>query len=558
MKKIFISLMLTILAAGVSFAEDKSIVIDQESSGISSSYSDGEFTVGGIKFGYTQWIKGTKPNEGSIQAKKGITNSLCNVDAIPGKITKIVVEQTGTGQAIALYGGTSAKPTTQVKSPTTAAIMEFDFSGNDYTYFSLKTLNYACYFTSITVYYTEGTTPSKKETSMSFGETYDGKKITRTWNPERTTLETPATLTGGPADATITYASSDNAVAEVSTAGVVTFLKPGTTTISASYAGNDEYQASTASYTLQINKIKTTVTISDTELSKKVGDPDFILSASVNVEGAAVTFTSSTAEVATVDENTGLVHIVGAGSTTIKAVYAGTEYIESSNASCVVSVTDPSIKGDTYTLVTSTDDLSVGDQVVFTNRAHTVAMSYQSANNRRSVDVGFSFSADFNEITVYSDTVKVITLEAGSVADTYAFKTADGYLCAVSSSDNYLRSKAQIDDNASAKISFEDGQAIIVFQGSYERNQLKYNYSSNLFSCYAKGQQLIRIYKLKPENPRLRGDINKDGVVDVTDVTTLINAVLKGTGVDVEVGDLDGSGSIDVTDVTTLINLVLG
>ena len=558
MKKIFISLMLTILAAGVSFAEDKSIVIDQESSGISSSYSDGEFTVGGIKFGYTQWIKGSGENTGSIQAKKSITNSFYNVDAIPGKITKIVVEQTGTSRAITMYGGTSAKPTTQVKSPNTAATMEFDFSGNNYTYFSLKTPSNACYFTSITVYYTEGTTPSKKETSMSFGETYDGKKITRTWNPEQTTLETPATLTGGPAGATITYASSDNAVAEVSTAGIVTFLKPGTTTISASYAGNDEYQASTASYTLQINKIKTTTTISETQLEGKVGDPDVTLTATVSLDGAVATFSSTSQKVATVDENTGVVHFVGAGTTVISAVFAGTDYYEASSAACSVSVTDPTIKGDKYVLVSSTDDLKVGDKLVFSNTNHTNLMSAQTANNRMTATVGFAFNADKSEVTVASDTVKVVTLEAGAIEGTFAFNTSDGYLCAASSSSNYLRSKASIDENASAKIEFSDGEAIVTFQGSYTRNILRYNATSKIFSCYESKQQNFLIYKLDNSTPALRGDINKDGVVDVTDVTTLINAVLEGTGVDVEVGDLDGSGSIDVSDVTALINIVLG
>ncbi len=54
-----------------------------------------------------------------------------------------------------------------------------------------------------------------------------------------------------------------------------------------------------------------------------------------------------------------------------------------------------------------------------------------------------------------------------------------------------------------------------------------------------------------------RGDINGDGVVDVSDVTMLISVVLGGTTVDLSVGDLTGDGQIDVSDVTTVIAIVL-
>ncbi len=53
------------------------------------------------------------------------------------------------------------------------------------------------------------------------------------------------------------------------------------------------------------------------------------------------------------------------------------------------------------------------------------------------------------------------------------------------------------------------------------------------------------------------GDINGDGVVNVTDATTLINGILGTSTVDIAVGDLDSNGVINVSDVTTLINLIL-
>lgn len=55
----------------------------------------------------------------------------------------------------------------------------------------------------------------------------------------------------------------------------------------------------------------------------------------------------------------------------------------------------------------------------------------------------------------------------------------------------------------------------------------------------------------------LPGDVNRDGTVDVTDVTTLINMILGTLDMDTEMADIDGDGTVDVTDVTALINKVL-
>ena len=53
----------------------------------------------------------------------------------------------------------------------------------------------------------------------------------------------------------------------------------------------------------------------------------------------------------------------------------------------------------------------------------------------------------------------------------------------------------------------------------------------------------------------LKGDINGDGKVDVSDVTTLVGYILDGETP--QNCDLDGDGNVNVTDVTTLVNLIL-
>lgn len=53
------------------------------------------------------------------------------------------------------------------------------------------------------------------------------------------------------------------------------------------------------------------------------------------------------------------------------------------------------------------------------------------------------------------------------------------------------------------------------------------------------------------------GDVNGDGIVDVSDVTALINMILGTTPADLEVADINADGILDVTDVTALINAIL-
>ncbi|MBO4813600.1 MAG: BspA family leucine-rich repeat surface protein [Muribaculaceae bacterium] len=56
----------------------------------------------------------------------------------------------------------------------------------------------------------------------------------------------------------------------------------------------------------------------------------------------------------------------------------------------------------------------------------------------------------------------------------------------------------------------------------------------------------------------VRGDVNGDGKVNVSDVTALVNMILGVIPKDFTRGDINGDGKINVSDVTVLINLILG
>ena len=56
----------------------------------------------------------------------------------------------------------------------------------------------------------------------------------------------------------------------------------------------------------------------------------------------------------------------------------------------------------------------------------------------------------------------------------------------------------------------------------------------------------------------LPGDVNDDGIVDISDVTTMIDLVLNGRQLYRAPADMDSDGSVDINDVTNLISIVLG
>ena len=62
-----------------------------------------------------------------------------------------------------------------------------------------------------------------------------------------------------------------------------------------------------------------------------------------------------------------------------------------------------------------------------------------------------------------------------------------------------------------------------------------------------------------PTPPIQLGDVNGDGAVNISDVTTLIDYLL-GNNVEIvaEASDINGDGVINISDATALIDMVLG
>jgi len=176
----------------------------------------------------------------------------------------------------------------------------------------------------------------------------------------------------------VTYSSSNPAVATVTSAGVVTIVGAGSTIITASQAGNANYNAATAvTQTLVVGKANQTITFGAIT-SKVIGDASFTLTATAT-SGLAVTYTSSNPAVATVT-SAGVVTIVGAGSTIITASQAGNaNYNAATAVTQTFVVTSPTKTNQTITFGTIT---SKGDPNFTLTSSSTsgLPITYTSSN----------------------------------------------------------------------------------------------------------------------------------------------------------------------------------
>ena len=158
----------------------------------------------------------------------------------------------GLGTLAMTVGETNVLNKTFVKDDLTANYKEYTFDVATYTatgdvVIKLSATENSLYCNSFTIVPMQD---GKTSTTLSFGTDFDNKTITKNVGD---IFEVLATLTPAIEGAAITYKSSDATVAEV-VDGTVEAKKEGTATITASFAGNDKYKASEASYTITVKK----------------------------------------------------------------------------------------------------------------------------------------------------------------------------------------------------------------------------------------------------------------------------------------------------------------
>ena len=136
---------------------------------------------------------------------------------------------------------------------------------------------------------------------------------------------------------TITWSSDNEKVATVDVNGTVTGVAAGNAKITAKFAGDDEYETSTASYEI-IVKGAPSLSFPQTSYTVEMSDVFSTPKLEGLPEGVTPAYTSSKEEVATVNAATGEVKIVGVGKTTITVTSPNTDIYEEATASYELNV----------------------------------------------------------------------------------------------------------------------------------------------------------------------------------------------------------------------------
>lgn len=222
-------------------------------------------------------------------------------------------------------------------------------------------------------------------------------------------FELPTLNTASGFDGTVEYSSSDETVAQIMDpeTGDLRILKGGTTTITATFAGNENFKSGSASYTLNVtdNRIATSISCDPIELDiNDVGTLTMLRPVVLDAEGNVVEYTNSPdaeglPEVyfETVSDEDGILGSFDShgnivlnsveGTATIKAVYnqfQTNENYQPSECTFMITVTAPFTGGDvTFTSASFNSDTetSLTKKVVTITGSKLAASYYQAYKN---------------------------------------------------------------------------------------------------------------------------------------------------------------------------------
>ena len=180
---------------------------------------------------------------------------------------------------------------------------------------------------------TKAFTISKADATVSFASRTADAKMGESF--------TAPTATTTPAGLTLTYSSSATSVATVdASTGAVTLVADGSTTITATFDGNDNYNGASDSYTLTVAKadaVSSDLSFASETATATYGDAEVSSPALSNPHQLPLTWSSSKENVATVNAS-GVVTIVGAGETVISAAFVGNDTYTAKTISYTLTV----------------------------------------------------------------------------------------------------------------------------------------------------------------------------------------------------------------------------
>lgn len=320
----------------------------------------------------------------------------------------------------------------------------------------------------------------------------------------------------------VTFESSNTNVASVDEEGVVTVKDyAGNATITATFAGNEEYYDATASFDITVNRAETGYAFSAASASVNIGEGLSLPTISATNANADLTlsFTSSNTNVATVTstgKQTYAVTIKSVGTTTIKAAWNQTTRFEKGEISFDLNVADPNVTPttSTYTKVTSASDIEdngvylLAGSFTYSGKTVLAIMSGANAKNEAFTTVNPSGSTlansyDFDEVNAPGKPYEV-TLVALSDG-TYGLLLKDGSYLTNSTTygskyTNKLNTSSNTSDNKTHwTVSYAGGKTTITnavqVNNANVRLMCSAGSGTGIFNAYGTSQQDITLYK---------------------------------------------------------------
>ena len=256
----------------------------------------------------------------------------------------------------------------------------------------------------------------------------------------------------------------------------------------------------------------------------------------VSVEGTTVTVVAEANP--TTEPRSGIITITARGAMTIACNVAV------SQAGIAEASTEWQLLTDLRSLQTNEELEVIIASANSDTDGNDFAMSTTQNSNNRGQDA-ITKSDDKNTLSMVGANVQIFQLKQGTTEGTWAFfdetydngeeKPMGGYLYATSSSENYLRTQAENDDNGSWTITVTDGVALIVAEGASGHNVLRYNSGDDLFSCYkseSSVQPVALYFRKASTEPRIltlnmkdnNTTFKYDGSTELTAIVTTKNA----------------------------------
>lgn len=272
---------------------------------------------------------------------------------------------------------------------------------------------------------TKAFTISKADATVSFASRTADAKMGESFSAP--------TATTTPEGLTLIYSSSATSVATVdASTGAVTLVSDGSTTITATFEGNDNYNGASDSYTLTVAKadaVSSDLSFATVTATATYGDAEVTSPALSNPHQLPLTWSSSKEDVATVNAS-GVVTIVGAGETVISAAFAGNDTYTAKTISYTLTVekAQPKIAFSTMSVT-----VKLGEQFVpptLTTTPKDLELVYTSSDeNVAKVDAGSG------EVTVVGEGTARITATFNA---THNYHYASAFYDLTVEDDSYL------------------------------------------------------------------------------------------------------------------------